>query len=66
MVKNNKYSKIFFSINSVEYEGQGKLIMRDGSFIEGEFKNGEIVGKGYKYDKFRESEYTGKAIKILI
>jgi len=34
--------------------------MRDGSFIEGEFKNGEIVGKGYKYDKFRESEYTGK------
>lgn len=39
--------------------GQGKLIMKDGSYIEGEFKNGEIFGKGYKYDKFRESEYTG-------
>jgi hypothetical protein len=40
-------------------EGQGKLIMKDGSYVEGEFKNGEIFGKGYKYDKSRECEYTG-------
>lgn len=33
--------------------------MKDGSYIEGEFKNGEVFGKGYKYDKNRESEYTG-------
>ena len=48
----------FFQINIKK--GQGKLIMKDGSYVEGEFKNGEILGKGYKYDKTRECEYTGK------
>jgi hypothetical protein len=33
--------------------------MKDGSFYEGEFRNGEIIGKGYRYDKTRETEYTG-------
>lgn len=33
--------------------------MKDGSFYEGDFRNGEMTGKGYKYDKTRETEYTG-------
>lgn len=33
--------------------------MKDGSFYEGEFRDGEMTGKGYKYDKTRETEYTG-------
>ena len=37
--------------------------MKDGSYVEGEFKNGEIFGKGYKYDKSRECEYTGMRLK---
>ena len=37
--------------------------MKDGSFYEGEFQDGEMTGKGYKYDKNRETEYTGDFIE---
>jgi hypothetical protein len=43
----------------------GKLVMRDGSYYEGEFKNGEIFGKGYKFNKSKESEYTGDFLEGL-
>ena len=43
----------------------GKFILRDGSYYEGEFKNGEIVGKGYKLDRIKESEYTGDFLEGL-
>lgn len=33
--------------------------MRDGSYFEGEFKDGEINGKGYKYNRWNGSEFTG-------
>lgn len=55
----NKYFRYEGEWKNGIKHGQGKLIMKDGSYIEGEFKNGEIFGKGYKYDKTRESEYTG-------
>jgi hypothetical protein len=45
--------------------GMGKLVMRDGSYYEGEFKNGEIFGKGYKFNKSKESEYTGDFLEGL-
>jgi hypothetical protein len=44
--------------NGVKH-GSGKLAMRDGSYYEGDFKKGEICGKGYKFDKNKQTEYTG-------
>jgi len=43
--------------------GQGKLIMKDGSFYEGEFRAGEISGTGYKYNASKETEYTGEFVE---
>jgi len=37
--------------------------MKDGSYYEGEFRDGEITGKGYKFNKSRESEYTGEFLE---
>jgi hypothetical protein len=35
------------------------LVMNDGSFYEGEFKDGEMNGKGYKFDKNKGTEFIG-------
>lgn len=46
-------------LNGVKH-GNGKLVMNDGSFYEGDFRDGEISGNGYKFDTTRETEYTGE------
>ena len=42
--------------------GHGKLIMKDGSFIEGNFKDGEITGTAVKYNQSNNSEYSGEFV----
>ena len=41
------------------FPGHGKLIMRDGSYYEGSFFNGEISGRGVKYFAYDGQKYTG-------
>ena len=42
----------------LNFKGQGKLVMKDGSYFEGEFKDGEM-GKGVKYDAKSGATLTG-------
>jgi len=39
--------------------GHGKLLMADGSYYEGEFKDGEICGRGFKKWQKSGNTYTG-------
>ena len=39
--------------------GHGKLIMRDGSYYEGSFENGEIKGEGVRYWSHDGKLYRG-------
>ena len=34
--------------------------MKNGSYYEGEFREDEIIGKGFKYDKEKDIEYNGE------
>ncbi|XP_013083053.2 MORN repeat-containing protein 1-like isoform X3 [Biomphalaria glabrata] len=40
--------------------GHGKLLMKDGTFYEGQFTKGEITGSGYKYFATSNAKYTGE------
>ncbi|RUS92178.1 hypothetical protein EGW08_000031, partial [Elysia chlorotica] len=40
--------------------GHGKLLMKDGTYYEGQFINGEINGNGYKYFASSMAKYTGQ------
>lgn len=40
--------------------GHGRLIMADGSFYEGSFKDGEITGHGYRTWAHTKNSYTGQ------
>ncbi|XP_046329297.1 MORN repeat-containing protein 1-like isoform X1 [Haliotis rufescens] len=40
--------------------GHGRLVMKDGTFYEGLFENGEIQGHGYKYFATSGCKYTGQ------
>ncbi|XP_005092118.1 uncharacterized protein LOC101861022 isoform X3 [Aplysia californica] len=40
--------------------GHGKLLMKDGTYYEGQFVNGEINGHGYKFFASSEAKYTGQ------
>ncbi|BFZ13116.1 hypothetical protein BsWGS_16154 [Bradybaena similaris] len=42
--------------------GHGKFIMKDGTYYEGQFVNGEINGNGYKYSAHAQSKYTGQFV----
>lgn len=42
--------------------GHGKLLMKDGSFYEGQFDNGEISGHGYRKWASSGNQYTGQFI----
>ncbi len=42
------------------FKGFGKFIMADGSFYEGQFKDGEITGNGLKLNKQSGTEYKGE------
>ncbi|XP_039611985.1 MORN repeat-containing protein 1-like isoform X2 [Polypterus senegalus] len=40
--------------------GNGKLVMKDGSYYEGEFKDGEINGNGLRYWASTGNTYSGQ------
>ncbi|KAL5021284.1 hypothetical protein ScPMuIL_000439 [Solemya velum] len=40
--------------------GHGKLVMKDGSYYEGQFVNGEIQGYGYRYYAVSHCKYSGQ------
>ncbi|CAD5115533.1 unnamed protein product [Dimorphilus gyrociliatus] len=40
--------------------GHGKLIMKDGSFYEGEFSKGEIEGHGCRFSALTGNKYSGQ------
>ncbi|PVD20460.1 hypothetical protein C0Q70_18616 [Pomacea canaliculata] len=40
--------------------GHGKLIMKDGTYYEGQFVNGEISGHGFKFFASSKCKYTGE------
>ncbi len=42
--------------------GNGRLILKDGSYYQGEFKNGEINGIGTKFNHALNSEYKGEFV----
>ncbi|XP_031421431.1 MORN repeat-containing protein 1 isoform X2 [Clupea harengus] len=41
-------------------QGNGKVVMKDGSYYEGEFVNGEIEGNGVRYWAKTGSTYSGQ------
>lgn len=43
--------------------GYGRLEMRDGSFYEGEFIDGEIDGRGTLHSQTRDDDYTGEFVR---
>ena len=45
---------------SVTYAGHGKLLMKDGTYYEGQFVNGEINGHGFKFFAGANCKYTGQ------
>ena len=56
----NKFFKYEGQWNAGKKHGHGKLLMRDGSFYEGEFKDGEITGHGFKYWSSSRNTYSGQ------
>ncbi|XP_077168507.1 MORN repeat-containing protein 1 isoform X2 [Paroedura picta] len=40
--------------------GHGKLLFKDGSYYEGEFVDGEIVGNGFRYWAYTGNTYSGQ------
>ncbi|XP_072464682.1 MORN repeat-containing protein 1 isoform X2 [Notamacropus eugenii] len=42
--------------------GHGKLLFKDGSYYEGEFVNGEIIGKGQRYWASSGNTYSGQFV----
>ena len=51
--------KLFFA-------GHGKLIMADGSYYEGEFKDGEIDGHGFRKWQHNGNCYSGEFLKYVM
>ena len=43
--------------------GHGKLAMNDGSFYEGEFKDGEMTGSGVRKWAFNGNLYEGEFLR---
>nr|XP_056721386.1 MORN repeat-containing protein 1 [Euleptes europaea] len=58
------YSNSFFQYEGEWKEGKkhghGKLLFKDGSYYEGEFVNGEIVGNGFRYWAHTGNIYSGQ------
>ncbi|CAL1528059.1 unnamed protein product [Lymnaea stagnalis] len=40
--------------------GHGKLVMKDGTYYEGQFTDGEITGNGFKFFSSSNAKYTGQ------
>ncbi|CAG5135905.1 unnamed protein product [Candidula unifasciata] len=63
------YGTYIYKNSFFRYEGQwlkgikhghGKLVMKDGTYYEGQFVKGEINGNGYKYSAHAQTKYTGQ------
>ncbi|XP_070561025.1 MORN repeat-containing protein 1-like isoform X3 [Ptychodera flava] len=63
------YGKYIYSNSFYTYEGEwrdgkkhghGKLLMKDGSYYEGEFIHGEIAGHGTRYWSHNKNTYSGQ------
>ncbi|XP_054857869.1 MORN repeat-containing protein 1 isoform X2 [Eublepharis macularius] len=67
--RRNGYGHYIYSNSFFEYEGEwkdgkkqghGKLLFKDGSYYEGEFVDGEIVGNGFRYWAYTGNTYSGQ------
>ncbi len=56
----NRYFRYEGQWRNGRKHGHGKLIMRDGSFYEGDFINGEIEGKGTRFFACDGRKYVGE------
>ncbi len=59
---NNTSSTIFNSSNmqiSFEISGKGKYIFSNGSYLEGNFENGQMTGQGVCYDNINKFKIEG-------
>ncbi|XP_060115660.1 MORN repeat-containing protein 1 [Heteronotia binoei] len=63
------YGRYIYPNSFFEYEGEwkegkkhghGKLLFKDGSYYEGEFVDGEIVGNGFRYWAHTGNTYSGQ------
>lgn len=43
--------------------GFGKLLLKDGTYYEGHFNQGEITGTGFKYFSATKCKYKGQFVK---
>ncbi|XP_041375445.1 MORN repeat-containing protein 1-like isoform X2 [Gigantopelta aegis] len=59
-VYENPYFRYEGTWKNGKKHGHGKLLMRDGTFYEGQFIDGEITGHGYKYFASTKARYTGQ------
>lgn len=61
------YTNPFFQYEGEWIDGKkhglGKFLMNDGSYYNGEFKNGEIEGNGVRYFGLSGNKYTGSFYK---
>ncbi|XP_034280000.1 MORN repeat-containing protein 1 isoform X3 [Pantherophis guttatus] len=67
--RRNGYGRYIYPNSFFKYEGQwkqgkkhghGKLLLKDGSYYEGEFVDGEIVGHGLRYWASTGNTYSGQ------
>uniref|UniRef100_A0A8C6XKS2 MORN repeat containing 1 n=1 Tax=Naja naja TaxID=35670 RepID=A0A8C6XKS2_NAJNA len=67
--RRNGYGRYVYPNSFFKYEGQwkrgkkhghGKLLLKDGSYYEGEFVDGEIVGHGLRYWASTGNTYSGQ------
>ncbi|XP_048374490.1 MORN repeat-containing protein 1 isoform X2 [Sphaerodactylus townsendi] len=67
--RRNGYGRYIYSNSFFQYEGEwkegkkhghGKLLFKDGSYYEGEFMDGEIVGNGFRYWAHTGNTYSGQ------
>ncbi|XP_063173558.1 MORN repeat-containing protein 1 isoform X2 [Candoia aspera] len=67
--RRNGYGRYVYPNSFFKYEGQwqrgkkhghGKLLFKDGSYYEGEFADGEIVGHGLRYWASTGNTYSGQ------
>ncbi|XP_070200795.1 MORN repeat-containing protein 1-like isoform X2 [Littorina saxatilis] len=59
-VYENQYFRYEGEWKNGKKHGHGKLLMKDGTYYEGQFVNGEINGHGFKYFSFSHCKYTGQ------
>ncbi|KAK3085756.1 hypothetical protein FSP39_008240, partial [Pinctada imbricata] len=62
-VYENKYFRYEGEWRNGLKDGQGRLLMTDGTYYAGQFKNGEIQGHGVKFFAGSKDEYTGYFVK---